>query len=75
MEDISRLTVAATGSPPTSDGRDASRIHPELRGDVRKEAIDIYDHIDRKSFERATSPTYRSWGYKRSQAFPAPLLF
>jgi hypothetical protein len=34
-------------------------------GDVRKEAIDIYDHIDKKELrERAIWLTYRSWGYE-----------
>ena len=34
----------------------------ELRGDTRGEAIDIYDHIDKKELRSATWRTYRSWG-------------
>ncbi len=34
----------------------------ELRGDSRREAIDIYDHIDLKELKEAYWRRYRSWG-------------
>ena len=36
----------------------------ELRGDVRHEAIDIYNHIDKKDLRRATWHIYRSWAFE-----------
>jgi len=38
----------------------------ELRGDSRKEAFDLYNHIDLKELNEAYWPAYHSWGYRTS---------
>lgn len=51
---ISVRIAAAIGSQPTCAGRAMSReFIQELRGDVRKEAIDLYDHIDKKGLRES----------------------
>jgi hypothetical protein len=39
----------------------------ELRGDTRGEAIDIYNHIDRKELKESYLRVYRSLEFRRSR--------
>ncbi len=39
-----------------------SRSYQELGGDARREAIDIYDHIDKKELKESYSSAYTAIG-------------
>jgi|GEM_PF-4375817 len=63
--DLSVLTAAALVHNTTDMAGNRCEFVKELRGDSRKDAIDIYDHIDLKELEEVSLACIGSWGFDK----------